>query len=222
MVAGARSAQGTGRGRDRSSARSGNSSTSPRALCSAGTRSGFDAGRAAARPPSPVRPRPRAPTPRSRASRSAPMKRSTALTEVSTTHAVVPHGRRGGPQRGAAVRRVDLAGQRQLEHAGARPLERVHQAPRPCPAACHDHGATGQRALGDRWRQPRRRPRAATGPTTMTAGGPRSTSARPASVVRAIRWDGGRPAGRSPRRACRAPGRPAPARRRWRPGSSCP
>ena len=172
----------------------------------------------------PARPRPPARRPRARASRSSAMKRSTALTEVSTTQSYVAHGRRRrGPQRGPAVGRRRPGGS-----AAARAPSRPRARARPPGRAARwpERVTTTVRpASGPRRHAPAAastRPSAATGPTTMTAGGPRSTSARPASVVRTTRWRGGRPPVDHGHRRVRRRARPAPARRRWRPGSSCP
>ena len=75
------------------------------------------------------------------------MKRCTAVTEVNTTH-TLSRTVVAASQRGAAVRRVDLSRQRQLDRVGARPLERVHQALGTVAAARDHHRATGQRTFG--------------------------------------------------------------------------
>ena len=152
MVPGARSALGNSTRREPRPRRSGNASTSPRALCSAGTRSGSTPVRrsasAVAGPTAATSTEPRA-----RASRSTPMKRSTAVTDVRTTQSFSAHGRRRGLQRGAAVRRVDLTGQRQLERAWrpparARPPGRGHARPRASPPRCDRPAGPGrQRSL---------------------------------------------------------------------------
>ena len=165
---------------------SGNSSTSPRALCSAGTRSGSTPSRRSASAvagPTAATSTP----PRARASRNAPMKRSTALTEVSTTQRLsctdaAAAASAAPPSAGSTCRvrgnsrAVAPARSNASTSPRARPAARVTTTVRPA------NGPPD--TAGESWR-----PRAATGPTTMTAGGPRSTSANPASVVRATRWD---------------------------------
>ena len=186
MVAGARSAAGNSTWRDPSPAHSGKASTSPRALCSAGTRSASTPARASASAVA----GPTAATstgPRSRASCNACMKRSTAVTEVSTTHALsrtaAAAARRAAPPSAGSTCRVSGSSSAVApapSSASTRPRARG-----PLRVTTTVRPVRGAPAAPTAWGGPS----AATAPTTMTAGGPRSTSARPASVVRAIRCD---------------------------------
>ena len=114
--------KGRGRAVPASAPASGNTSTSPRALCSAGTRSGSTpATRSASAVAGPDRGH------EHRAESPGVAQRShEAVDRVDRGEhhpAVVLHLRRRRPQRGPAVGRVDLAGQRELEGGGAGPLE---------------------------------------------------------------------------------------------------
>ena len=167
---------------------SGNSSTSPRALCSAGTRSGSMPARrsasAVAGPTAATR------TPASaRASRSSPMNRSTALRDVSTTHessrTAAAAARRAAPPSAGSTWRVSGSSttvaptcSRAPTSPRARAPDRVTTTEQPAKGPPGPASAPGDDA-----------PSAATRPTTITAGDPRSTAASPASVVRATRWD---------------------------------
>ena len=134
---------------------------------------------------------------------------------------VFAHRRRGRPQRGAPVGGVDLPGQGQLEGAGARPLA-ARPPGRPArspPVSPRRFGRPADRRCVS---AERRAPSAATGPTTMTAGGPRSTSARPASVVRVHLFGRRRPVRDHRHRRVGRPPALHQGRRRWPPWSSSP
>jgi len=79
--------------------------------------------------------------PRLRASRQRAMKRSTGVDRGQHDHLVLLHGRRRRLQGDAAVLGLDLPGQRQLHHRGARPLGAVHQAACTFTGARHHHRA---------------------------------------------------------------------------------
>ena len=158
---------------------------------------------------------------RARASRSAAMKRVHGVDrcedDPARCRAPSPPRRRARHPR--PLRRPDGSGAstaRWRPPAPTRPPGPRRVRPLASPRRCGRARGRPASSTGSR------RPSAATGPTTMTAGGPRSTSASPASVVRATRWDDVVP------RAITATGVSGalPALhergRRWRPGSSCP
>ena len=130
--------------------------------------------------------------PRARASRSAPMKLSTATTDVRTTQSfsctavAAAAARRPRPRvRPGASAAVPAPSHRRGRalRRGRVPARRYGSPPRCARPAGLDRGQGGVL------------PEAATGPTTMMAGEPSSTSARPRSVVRLTCWGRGRPTG---------------------------
>ncbi len=185
MVSGAMSAHGNSTPRAPSAPACGNSSTKPRALCSAGTRSGSTPSiRSASDVAGPT-----AATdvdPSARASRSSAMKRSTALTEVNTIHrhaaTDAAADRSATPPSDGATWRV--SGSSTVDapvrsSASTRPTARV---PARVTTMVRPVSARPPTAAGDSCANP------ATGPTTMTAGDSRSTAARPLSVVCTTCW----------------------------------
>ena len=190
-VPGERSAQGNRTRRLACRPAAGNSSTRPRALCSAGTRSGSTPAMRAARRRWPARPRPPSTGPSVRASRSSAMKRSTALTEVSTTQSVLLHLGRRGPQARRHRRRgrPGAVSGSSITVAPAR-SSAVDEAPGARARAGHHHRPARQRPRLHRCGGCDRRRARPPDRSRSRQGGPRSTSARPASVVRATRSDG--------------------------------
>ena len=130
MVSGERSAQGNRTRRFGARSGAGNSSTRPRALCSAGTRSGSTpASRSASAVAGPTAATSTGPS--ARASRSSARKRSTALTEVSTTQRWSPHPAAAARSAAPPSDGIDLAGQRRARAPCAPARSSASTRPRP-------------------------------------------------------------------------------------------
>ena len=201
----------------------GNESTSPRALCSAGTRSGSTPARRSA---SAVAGPTAATSARAERPGVAQLGHETVdRVDRGEHHPVdVAHAGRGGAECGAAVGRIDLPGQRQLDRARAGSLERAQQPLGPATRTGDDHRAPGEGS------------RAGTTGGVLAAGASERghrpdhdhrrwpevhlAQARQRRADHALRR-GGAAGDHRHRRLGRTAG-PRPARPRWRPGSSCP
>ena len=145
MVSGAPSARGKRTRRPRRPPPSGNASTRPRALCSGRHEVGLHAspaqGIGGRRPDRGHQRRAEGPGVAQRGHEAVHRVRRREDDPVAGPRTAGGRGPQGGP----AVGRVDLAGQRELQHRRPGPLERVDQAARPATRAGHHHRAARQR-----------------------------------------------------------------------------